>query len=319
MQVVATSAFVDADGPVHVTDFGGPADGPVVVCVHGLRSSSVGWAPFAERLTGSARVLAVDLPGHGRSPAAGRSLAVPDTAQVLARVLEELDLPPVTLVGHSMGAAVSVLTASTAQTAVDRLLLLSPPMPRQGVRIASRAVLPQVAVCLWPRVGLLALQRKVARLTVEQYVADNLRVTCATDTDLTQVASALTTELQEAFDRGDEPLASFVEAARSIGLFVAEGRRYREALASVSVPTQVVHGALDRVLDPRTLGVLDQLQPTWPVDLLPGVGHCPHLEEPGACAQTLRALWDDPASVVRTLAPRRPALPLALGPAQVPA
>jgi pimeloyl-ACP methyl ester carboxylesterase len=37
------SRWTDLSGPVRYLDFGGPADGPVVVCVHGLGGSAVNW------------------------------------------------------------------------------------------------------------------------------------------------------------------------------------------------------------------------------------------------------------------------------------
>ena len=66
------SATVDLGGPVHYVDFGGPADGPVLVLVHGLGGSHLNWDLFAPLVREHARVLALDLPGFGRSEPAGR-------------------------------------------------------------------------------------------------------------------------------------------------------------------------------------------------------------------------------------------------------
>lgn len=105
--------------------------------------------------------------------------------------------------------------------------------------------------------------------------------------DLPHVVEAMTAELQAAYDGGEDPLASFVHAARSVGLLVAQGGRYREALAAVQQPVQVVHGALDRVLNPSGLQQLQALQPRWGTHLLAEVGHSPHLEAPGVIARLL--------------------------------
>lgn len=51
-----TSQWVDLDGPVHYVDHGGPADGPLLVCVHGLGGSLLNWAALAPRLTDIFRV-----------------------------------------------------------------------------------------------------------------------------------------------------------------------------------------------------------------------------------------------------------------------
>ena len=59
------SRWIDLGGPVHYLDFGGPANGPVIVCVHGLGGSSVNWSAIAPLLTDRFRVVAPDLAGHG--------------------------------------------------------------------------------------------------------------------------------------------------------------------------------------------------------------------------------------------------------------
>lgn len=269
---------VDVDGPVHLTDFGGRADAPVMLCVHGLGGSAAGWGAFAQAVGSSHRVLAVDLPGHGRSPAAGRSVAVRDAAVVVEGLVAALGLGPVVLVGHSMGAAISVLVAAAAPDAVDRLVLLSPPLPRDGLRMVSRELVPHVAMCACPPLGLLVLRRRLARQTLEEFVTGRLRLTSESISDRAAVVEALTAELQAAYDGEDDPLECFVRAARSVGVLVAGGRRYRALLGSLRTPVRVVHGAEDRVLKPGGLRQLGELQPDWETHLLSGVGHLPHLE-----------------------------------------
>src|SRR3954453_4067979 len=41
------SRWADLDGPVHYVDFGGPDDGALVVCVHGLGGSHANWLAIA--------------------------------------------------------------------------------------------------------------------------------------------------------------------------------------------------------------------------------------------------------------------------------
>ncbi|WP_210504392.1 alpha/beta fold hydrolase [Nocardioides xinjiangensis] len=283
------SLVVDVDGPVRVADLGGPSDAPVVLCVHGLAGSAESWRPLASASDGSHRVLAIDLPGHGRSPSAGRSLAVPDSARLVASVVDQLGVGPVVLAGHSMGAAVSALAAEMAPDLVERLLLLAPPVPRVGLPEVSMSLLPHVALCLWPKVGLAALRRQASRRTLEEHVREGLRLTCASLEDLDDLVVALAADLQAAYDEGEDPLATFVRAARSVGLLVAGGRRYREALEGLRTPATVVQGALDRVLKPSGLDDLVRLQPTWRTHLLDDVGHSPHLEAPVRVASLMRA------------------------------
>ena len=66
-QAPGSSRTVELGGPVHYVDYGGNADGPVVVLVHGLGGSHLNWDLLAPHLTPHARVVALDLPGFGRS------------------------------------------------------------------------------------------------------------------------------------------------------------------------------------------------------------------------------------------------------------
>src|SRR3954452_357495 len=82
-----TSATLDWDGPVHYVDFGGNPDGPTFVLVHGLGGSHLNWDLLAPLLTAHGRVLAVDLPGFGRSARGGRRASVQANVAVLRRFL----------------------------------------------------------------------------------------------------------------------------------------------------------------------------------------------------------------------------------------
>ena len=125
----ARSRWVDLDGPVHYLDFGGPASGPAVVCVHGLAGSAVNWSAIAPLLTGSCRMLALDLPGHGLTRSLGRGTDVPAMRALLHRFIEAVPAGPVILFGNSMGGMISLLEASAAPAAVAGLVLVDPVLP----------------------------------------------------------------------------------------------------------------------------------------------------------------------------------------------
>ncbi|WP_205471325.1 alpha/beta fold hydrolase [Nocardioides sp. SYSU D00038] len=287
MSAPAPSTFVDVDGPVHVADLGGPRDAPALVCVHGLAGSHVAWRSMARELSDRYRVLAIDLPGHGRSPSAGRSAAVGDAATTLARVLDELRLPPVTLVGHSMGAAASVLAAATSPGAVERLVLLAPPLPRVGVARLPVSLLPHIALCLFPPAGRHALRLRLRRTGLVEHVEAGLRLTCGSVEGLAEIAAARVEELEAAMAAGEDPVATFVEAARSVGLLVARGTAYRRALLAAPGDALVVHGAGDRVVPTDGGQALRDLRPRWRTEVLDDVGHSPHLEAPDVVAGLL--------------------------------
>ncbi|HET9292413.1 MAG TPA: alpha/beta fold hydrolase, partial [Actinomycetes bacterium] len=82
------------------------ADRPLAVLVHGVTSSSRTWWRVGPALAGRGfRVVAVDLRGHGASPRTVAGLALADLA---ADVAETVQGPVELLVGHSLGALVSL-------------------------------------------------------------------------------------------------------------------------------------------------------------------------------------------------------------------
>jgi pimeloyl-ACP methyl ester carboxylesterase len=109
----------------------GDAGGRPVVLLHALASTAATWDTLAAELAGSGfRAIAMDLPGHGTSarPPAYRLTLLRD--QVCA-LLDELALPRVDLIGHSLGGSVATLLAQHQPDRVHRLVLEDfPPPPR---------------------------------------------------------------------------------------------------------------------------------------------------------------------------------------------
>jgi len=105
------------------------ADRPAVVFVHGAQNDHAVWTAQARALAACGhRVLAVDLPGHGRS--AGPALATVEAmAAWLLDVLAAGDVGRAVLAGHSMGSLVALEAAHQAPQHVHALALLGSTWP----------------------------------------------------------------------------------------------------------------------------------------------------------------------------------------------
>ncbi len=86
-------------------------DSPTVLFLHGLGSSGEDWTLQVEALAPNYRALAVDLPGHGRSPPPAPGMTVERMAQAVAETLDAVDAPRAHVVGLSLGAAVGLALA----------------------------------------------------------------------------------------------------------------------------------------------------------------------------------------------------------------
>ena len=128
------SRWVDLGGPMHYIDFGGSADAPVIVCVHGLAGSALNWSAIAPLLTDRYRLLAPDLAGHGLTRSLGRGTSVAANQALLHRFIESVAASPVILMGNSMGGMVSLMEAGTSPGSVSALILVDPALPFVPVR-----------------------------------------------------------------------------------------------------------------------------------------------------------------------------------------
>ncbi len=103
--------------------------GPPLVMLHGLASSSRYWEPHFDVLGRVYRIIAPDLLGFGRSPnPAGAEYTPAQHLAALTGALERRLDGPATVVGHSMGAIVALHLAVNRPEMVGRLALISPPV-----------------------------------------------------------------------------------------------------------------------------------------------------------------------------------------------
>lgn len=96
---------------------------PPLVLIHGYGVSGQMWSRCLPYLARERQVYIVDLPGHGRSTIPG-AWRLREVAPLLAQWLRTLALPPVALLGHSMGGAIAVHLAAHAPDLIERLVLV---------------------------------------------------------------------------------------------------------------------------------------------------------------------------------------------------
>ncbi len=240
--------------------------GPAVVLVHGLGGFAESWrhnlAPLARRAT----VYALDLPGFGVSAKPRTAYRLAFFARALHGFLEAQGLPQVSLVGHSLGAAVAVTYALTHPARVDRLALVAGAVPGFAFRfswIHRLVALPgfgeALALTASARLSKAALARcfhRPAPAEVDFFV---------------EHAYAARTSLaaRHAY------LATLRHARTD---FDAHRRDYRRALATLDLPVLAIHGRQDRVVPPAHAAELAEALPNAAVRWLEGCGHFPQIE-----------------------------------------
>ena len=109
-------------GEVAYSDVG---DGPVVVLLHATLHDRHDFDAIVPSLSREHRVIAVDWPGHGDSPAPDQLPTAALFADALADVVAALDLPPAAFVGNSVGGFAAARLTITEPQRVSRLVLVN--------------------------------------------------------------------------------------------------------------------------------------------------------------------------------------------------
>ncbi|WP_073498470.1 alpha/beta fold hydrolase [Actinacidiphila paucisporea] len=246
-------------GDVHVRQ-DGPRDAPVLLLIHGSAASTGSWDAMVPLLTGSHRVIRIDLLGHGRSakPVDG-DYGIPEQARRAGQALERLGAERAVVVGHSSGGYTAVALAERRPELVTGLVLIN-----TGPRLDA------------------FLARESGTIGPEQWPPS--------DDQLRKFASgAFRAGYEIPQDLVDElrglSYHAFTAAMRASLAYVGQSP-VPDRLAPLGIPLQVIFGDQDTRWRPASFGDYGAL-PGARVDALPGIGHTPILEDPAGTAGLL--------------------------------
>ncbi len=234
---------------------------PALVLLHGLGSSSGDWLLQVPVFSVHYRVLTVDLPGHGRSPAAGR-LSVESMAADVAALLRRLDEPAAHVLGLSLGGCVALALGALHAERVRSLVLVN-------AFARLRPAGPRGLLRLLVRLGLLAA---APMPVLAAHVARGL----FPDPDqrwLYERARASVSAM---------PRRRYLAAVRAVAAF--DGRRL---LPSVRCPTLVVAGERDRTVSRAAAEHLVRGIAGARLAVIAGSGHATPADRPEAFNRTV--------------------------------
>lgn len=302
------SRWIDLDGPVHYVDYGGPADGPVLVCVHGLGGSLVNWAALAPLLVDRSRVLALDLAGFGHTRSGSRSTSVHANRELLHRFLTAVSGTPVILVGNSMGGMVSILQAAQHPETTAGVALIDPALPVGGAARPDPRVLATFGAFAVPAVGRRMLARRRSTQSAEEAAKDLLALCCADPSRIPEHIVEQHIEVAKTRrEYSDDIDAELLTAARSLLWVLANRRRYRALQQSIRVPVLLLQGDEDRLVPLASARATARMNPSWRFEVARNVGHIPQLEVPEWTAAQMLSWLDEHPDMVRAAARPNPA------------
>lgn len=263
-----------------------PSGGSPLVLIHGLAASRTIWRQVAPQLARRHRVIALDVPGFGASPPAGRGFSLEAVAAAIWEGLPE-DLPRATIVGHSMGGAVAMAVAAAAPERVDRLVLCASAgfwrpvrLPVPEVAMAPVGAAWDAAVHLRRRAEVLAAWSAGRRLLLGISTAPG---------------NALGEDDVRAIVRASAQARRTAQALHAVAT-----RDLRELCAELPVPVGLLWGGQDWVVPQRALEAARAVRPDAPVAVVDDAGHLVMLERPAAFTAALDELLDSLAGVHST-------------------
>jgi pimeloyl-ACP methyl ester carboxylesterase len=272
--------MVDLEGPVAYREWEGPPD-TAFVLVHGLGASHLSWVQVADGLSGLGRVFAIDLPGFGASPLAGRGAGLMDQRRTLSRFIGSLDVERVVLAGSSMGGALSILQAAVEPSAVSGLVLTNSVFPWRFGASPHPLILASFGIYATPGLGERFVSWRLHQMDPEQTVGLSLRVLAADPATIPEDVVRLLVDL--ARKRRDEPdvARAFLQAARSMLRLGRRPETARRALDNITSPVLLLHGRRDRLVPVGFAEAELARHPAWRGRFFPDLGHIPQMEGPG--------------------------------------
>ncbi len=237
--------------------------GAPIVLVHGFGGDLNNWLFNQPDLAQSHQVIALDLPGHGRS---GKDVGAGDLgvlSEALGAFLDALGIGRAHLCGHSLGGAVVLaLALRRPETAASLTLISSAGLGPEingsyidGFIAAGRRKEMKAVVAL-----LFAAPDAVSRDMVEELLK------------------------YKRLDGVDEALRGIAEAVFPGG---RQGTVLAERLAELAQPVQVIQGREDRILPPAQA---EGLPPNVAVAMIENAGHMPQMEAAAEVNRLIRAI-----------------------------
>ena len=241
--------------------------GDPVLCLHGLGASLYSWRHFIKPFSQQNKLILVDFKGNGKSPKPFDShYSIEEKADDIYNLIVEEDLTKLTLIGNSLGGAVSLIVAirllEEKSNRLSRLVLID----SAGDKNSIPPHLKLVRSFLGAPILYLAPSKLAARLTLRMCYYDSKKTT---------------TEQVAAYAR---PLAS--RAGRHALLQTARQcipENADELIAKlnvITVPTLILWGREDKVIPLRVGELLHRAITNSTLEIIEECGHVPQEEKP---------------------------------------
>ena len=260
--------------------------GPPILFVHGLSGQWQNWLCQLPDFAADHRVVAVDLPGFGRSEMPRSKISIKGYGEFVDSFMDEIGMDAATIVGNSMGGFIGAECAIRHPHRVERLVLVS----AAGISVQRLRFEPGLKLMY---IGESVAQWATARIVGRsREVAGRPRGRKAIMWFVTPHAERLSPELviEQASGAGKPGFLPAIDALTDYPI--------KDRLDDVKCPTLIVWGRKDFLVPVKDAYVFDELVPDSKLIVYDDVGHIAMLEVPDRfnadVREFLREQPDDP-------------------------
>lgn len=253
---------------LHTVDVGKP-NRQVALMIHGWSGSWYAMSPLIGLLSQRFRVIAIDLPGYGKSPPLSRRTTINEYVEFLADFIDKVSDSPVVLVGHSMGGMISITLAIKHPALVERMVLLNPTITGRLSNFINIIIAPI--------------------FSIERFLLGSLLIS-----GVEKVVIGITDRMMRPVSFAErsgitlEDYKHLMADARRRGqgrvradcFFAMRENNLSGLLRQVETPSLVLWGAEDNTVPLREAGVVADEWPAADLRIIPKAGHWPHFEAP---------------------------------------
>ncbi len=256
------------------------ANRPPVLCLHGLTRNARDFEQLAAHLAGEWRVICPDLRGRGDSGYAKDSASYNPLQYVddLTALFEQAGLTRVVAIGTSLGGLLTMILAATSPERLAGAVLndIGPELEAAGIERIRSYVGQGRSFPTWMHAAR-SLEESQGSAFPDFDIADWLK--------LAKRCMAVGSNGRIQFDYDMKIAEPFNQPGGEAGVDLWPGLD-----AFAGRPTLLLRGAISDILSPATHARMAAQMPEAEAVTIPGVGHAPTLDEPGAVAAIERLL-----------------------------
>jgi pimeloyl-ACP methyl ester carboxylesterase len=259
--------------------------GQTILLLHGLGNSLDFWTTTAPLIDERHGVLAMDIPGFGRSIAPPGGMTISSVSDRILQFLDHKGLRPPVVVGHSLGAFVALELAALSPHMFRRIILVSGTLLKAAelLRSPRKALLsPGLALAVANQfVGGIVPLRHVP---IDWILKSKLVRLLALWPFVAHPASLDPAVLARALSNtGGMGVLRVLSQAHSFNLIAT--------MENAKQPVDLIWGALDRLISAQDVRLARTLLNVKRSQAIPDCGHWPMIEQPALLAGFISE-WD---------------------------